>query len=376
MEACQPGHGASGRNTGFVVPSLNSGLGPKQVTALLGEDYGWRLMRLVARAGTAVADLISENQIECSPHWRGWLQPGHCNKAEHMLKARLPLLLEAGVKAEFLDRGEMLARTGLPSLHGGLNILTGGQINPLAYARGLARAVAAAGGRIFGDSPVTDIKRRGADWVVDTPAGNLVAHQIILTTNAMVGNLSPPLRSSIIPVRVFQIATQRLHDRYHDAILPAGAAVTDTRRHTFALRWSDDGRLVTGGLVSPAPDRQALARKTFVERLRRFVPDLPEIRAEYAWSGQIAATMDALPRMISIAPGLSGIIGCNGRGVALASALGVETGRLVSGRTDEAAFVLPVTPPRKIPFSRLSGLAPHLWLPWSNTLDRIDAAWR
>lgn len=376
IEAAQPGYGASGRNTGFVVPSLKSGLGPGDVISRLGEDYAWRLLRLVAQSGRTVSGLITENAIDCAADWRGWLQPGHSHAAEQGLKDRLSLLHESGVEAAFLSRDEMTVRTGLPTLHGGLDILSGGQINPLAYARGLAAAVETAGGRVFGDSPVESVQRCDADWSVNSSAGRIVAGQVILTTNAMVGNLCPPLRASIIPVRVFQIVTQPLSDRYRETILPSGAPVTDTRRHTFALRWSEDGRLVTGGLVSPAIDRLSLARKTFVERLRRFIPNLPDIRVEYAWSGQIAATMDALPRMISIAPGLTGVIGCNGRGVALTSALGTEVGKLVSGQVNEADFVLPVTPPRKIPFSRLAGLGPHLWLPWSNTLDRIDAAWR
>jgi glycine/D-amino acid oxidase-like deaminating enzyme len=93
---------------------------------------------------------------------------------------------------------------------------------------------------------------------------------------------------------------------------------------------------------------------------------------EYAWSGTIAGTPDFLPRMIKLAPNLYGAIGCNGRGVALTTALGREIAELCAGIQNEADFVLPITPPRTIPFSRLAGAAPHLWLPWSNLADAYE----
>ncbi len=181
------------------------------------------------------------------------------------------------------------------------------------------------------------------------------------------------MRDGIVPVRVFQVATQPLSDDIRRRVLPALAPVADTRRHTFALRWTEDGRLVTGGMAVPGPGRGTRAAAGFLRRIRAFVPDLPALRAEAVWTGTIAATLDALPRMVRIAPGLHGAIGCNGRGVALATSLGRDTAGLLSGRIAEADFVLPVTPPRPVPMTRLSGLGPHLWLPWSGLRDRLEA---
>lgn len=376
LDSRQPGFGASGRNTGFVVPSLKSSLGPADVVALIGADHADRLLRLVAGSGRCVFGLIERLRITCDATQNGWLQPAHSRAAEASLRARLPRLLEAGVDAEWLDREAMLARTGIAGLHGGIRVASGGQITPLAFARGLAAAATRGGVRLFGDSAVTRLDRVAQGWRLETGGGSVEAPRVLMTTNALIGDLLPALRASIIPARVFQIATQVMPDALRRSLLPDMAPVADTRRHTFALRWSPDGRLVTGGLVPPLPGRLALARRLFAARLRRLVPDLPPIRAEYVWSGVIAGTPDFLPRMMRLAPGLEAVIGCNGRGVALTTALGRELGPWLSGTIDDDAFVLPVTEARPIPLARLAGLGVHLALPWWTALDTLEARYR
>lgn len=376
LETRQPGYGASGRNTGFVVPSLKTSLGPDEVTRALGPDRAERLLRLVAGSGRAVFDLIARHGIKCDAVRNGWLQPAHSRSAEAMLRSRMPRLLAAGVDAEWLDREAMLKHTGLPVLHGGIKVVSGGQITPLAYARGLARAAQFAGVRLFGDSPVTHLEQVGEGWRVRTPGGEVRTSRVLMATNALIGGLLPELRASIIPARVFQIATQVMPDSVREAILPQMAPVADTRRHTFALRWSPDRRLVTGGMVPPLPGRMALARRLFAGRLRQLVPGLPEIRADYVWSGVIAGTLDFLPRMMRLRPGLDAAIGCNGRGVALTTALGREIGPWLAGKIADAELTLPLTPPRPIPFSRVSGLGPHLILPVWEARDAFEARFR
>lgn len=376
LESQQPGFGASGRNTGFVVPSLKTSLGPAEVAAALGADYASRLLKLVAGSGRTVFDLITRHDIDCGAIQNGWLQPAHSHAAETLLHGRMPRLLDAGVDAQWMDREEMMKRTGLPSLHGGIRVASGGQITPLAYAHGLASAANAAGVRVFGDSAVTSIEPDRQGWRLQTNGGEVRARRVLMTTNALIGDLLPILRSSIIPARVFQIATQPLPRSLRGTLLPDMAPVADTRRHTFALRWSPDGRLVTGGMVPPMPGRMDLARRLFARRLRRIVPDLPDIKVEYSWTGIIAGTLDFLPRMMRIKPGLDAVIGCNGRGVALTTALGREIGPWLAGQTADAELTLPLTAPRPIPFGRISGLGPHLILPVWKARDAFEARFR
>ena len=51
IEADEAGFGASGRNTGFVVPNLLTGLDPRVMKDTLGPDVGDRLCRMLGEAG-------------------------------------------------------------------------------------------------------------------------------------------------------------------------------------------------------------------------------------------------------------------------------------------------------------------------------------
>lgn len=371
LEAEEPGFGASGRNTGFVVPSLRTGLGPADVRALVGEA-GERLMRLVGASGDAVFDLVARHGIDCSAERTGWLQPAHTPAMLEILRQREADWQGLGRKVDILTAAETARKVGADHYPGALFDPTGGQLNPLAYARGLARAATAAGVTIHASTPVVGIDTGGARPLVRTARGNVVADRVLLTTNALVGDLCPEVATSIVPVRVFQIATQRLEGEAVANILPDRTPVADTRRHTLAVRWSPDNRLVTGGMVLPGSGRFERAKTVFLRRMERLYPALPPLRAEYVWTGVIAATLDSMPRFMHVRPNVDAAIGCNGRGVALTTALAERIAALYSGMIGEEEFPLPCIAPQRIGMHPLVRHGPTLWLPWSNLRDRLD----
>lgn len=373
LEADEVGFGASGRNTGFVVPSLKTSLGPSDVADKLGPDFGERLVRLVGESGNVVFDLIERLGIECSAEQNGWMQPAHTAAIARVLERRSAEWRERGRTVEILTAAETARKIGAAGYHGALYDPTGGQINPLAYARGLAQACLARGVALHNRSRVTAIERDGTNWRVVTADGRVKVSRVLLTTNALVGRLWPAMAESIIPVRVHQIATKRLSADIQARIVPDRSPVADTRRHTFAVRWSPDGRLVTGGLIMPGHGPLKRASRFFSKRLAGFFLELGVVEPDYVWSGVIAATTDSLPRFVALAPGLDAAIGCNGRGVALTTSLGREIAALYSGRIGAEAFTLPHEPPKPVPGRRLAAIGPHLWLPWSEWRDRREA---
>ena len=96
LEAHIPGWGASGRNTGFVVPSFVSALGPARVRALLGESAGRRLCELTGRSGDIVFELIRTHGIDCDAEQSGWLQPAHGPAFVDLLRRRQAEWAETG----------------------------------------------------------------------------------------------------------------------------------------------------------------------------------------------------------------------------------------------------------------------------------------
>jgi glycine/D-amino acid oxidase-like deaminating enzyme len=277
-----------------------------------------------------------------------------------------------GRNVEMLDRQATAARIGTDVYHGALLVPSGGQINPLAYARGLADACIAAGVKMFEGTKVLGFEPVNG-WRAQTPQGSIRADRVLLATNALVGNLVPEVNASIIPARVFQIATQPYNRATQEHILPTRTPVADTRRHTFAVRWSPDGRLMTGGIVMMGPRAMERAKQKFGRRLQTFFPEIPTPKADYSWTGTIAVTMDSYPRFMQVASNMDAVIGCNGRGVALTTALGQRLALHYAGK-DKDGFVLPHERPKAIPMRRFAELAPSFWLPLSEFWDARESA--
>ncbi|HEY0124274.1 MAG TPA: FAD-dependent oxidoreductase [Rhizobium sp.] len=372
IEASEPGFGASGRNTGFVVPTLKRALSPSNVVQKFGARRAEAFNSMIGGSGTHLFSLIRENGIECSAEQTGWLQPAHSRAALAACAAQANEWQERGFDVELIDSAETERQTGMKGYHGALRIGSGGQLNPLAYARGLACACIENGVRLFARSPVTGIVRDGDSWMVRTQSGQVRARQVVLTTNAMVGKLCANVDAAIIPTRSFQIATQRFSEEIQQRILPSRSPVADSRRHLFAARWSPDGRIVGGGLVYPGPFRMQRTRTRFESRFAHFLPELGPIRAEYAWTGTVAVTLDSLPRLFNLSPGLWAPIGCNGRGVALTAAFGRELANFLSGQVPADDFVVPVTKPEPIPMRTFAALGPYFWLPYSEFRDKRE----
>lgn len=372
VDAEEPGFGASGRNTGFVVPALRAKLGSDEVARRLGAERAARLVDLVDRSGETLFDLVRQRAIACAAEPTGWLQPVHSEAMARLIEARAGEAAGRGRPVRYLSATETAERTGTRGYRGALFDASGGQLNPLAYARGLTRTCLDRGVRVAVRSRVSAVTREGRGWRLATKGGSILADRVVLATNGMVGSLMPDLAASIVPVVIHQIATDPLGANAGD-ILPGRSPLSDTRRHTFAVRRSPDDRLVTGGIVPVGPGAFARAARRFTRRLTAFFPASARFRAAYVWRGVIAQTIDSLPRLYNLGPGLDAVIGCNGRGVALTTALGRETARLLSGEIGPGDFPLPVVATAPIPGHGLARLGPSLWLPWSSLRDWIDA---
>lgn len=373
LEAGEVAFGASGRNTGFVVPSLKTHIRPPDVARIIGPDRAERLFDLVGRSGSIVFDLVDRLALDCSAERSGWMMPAHAQALMPVFERSQADWRSRGRMVEILSSAETARAVGTQGYHGALFDRTGGQINPLAFAREVARRLVAKGGRFHTQTAVTALERRDGRWHAQTAHGVAIAERVLLTTNALIGRLVPSVSDSMVPVHVHQIATQKLPAEARASILPDRSCCADTRRHTFAVRWSPDGRLQTGGLVLPGLAELPRAARFFARRLERFFPQLGSLRAEHVWEGHIAVTTDSLPRFLSVAPGLDAAFACNGRGVALTTAMAAEWAALLAGQVREADFILPKLAPQAIAGRRFAGLAPSMWLPWSALRDRLEA---
>ncbi|MBZ9845923.1 MULTISPECIES: NAD(P)/FAD-dependent oxidoreductase [unclassified Mesorhizobium] len=362
--------GATGRNAGFVVPNFAK-LDPDSILAYLGPKRGERLIDFAASSADLVFGLIRQHRIDCDAVQNGWIQPAHSPAALEKVKSRAGQWSRRGRPAVTLDRREVEALTGARGYFGGWMDHSGGVLNPVAYARGLADAAGSAGARIFERTRVTSVDRRADGWALKTPTGTVRAARVLIATNAYGGSLNPSLERTYFPLKVFQIATRPLPRDIRARLLPGGQGVGDTRRNLFTFRFDADNRLISGGMHILGAGADTRVPQTIWRRLSTHLdlPDLPPLA--YGWSGIAAVEPDFLPHLLDLGPGLIAGRACNGRGIAMTTAMGKVLADWGAG-TDARDLQLPFAPPARIPFHALLRHAPKMLLGWSMLRDRMD----
>lgn len=378
VEAHRIGWGASGRNAGFVVPNFAK-VDPDGVRARLGQK-GSALIAMAAGSADLVFDLIRRHRIDCDAAQTGWIQPSHSDAAFAKARDRVRQWAELGCPVQALTAAEVTRMTGVAGWRGGWIDRSGGVLNPVGYARGLARAAVGsvgsvgsggAGVQIHETTPVTSLHQRGADWQASTPAGQITARRVVLATNAHAGPLWPGLARNFFPLRVFQVATQPLPATIRQRLLPEGQCVSDSRRNLFTFRFDAQNRLISGGMHAVAWGAETRVPHTIHRRLAQHLdlPDMPPLA--YQWSGTAAVMPDFLPRVIELASGLIAGFACNGRGIALSTAMGRELGYWAAGKPADA-LALPNHAMAEIPMHALSRFAPNALLPISMLRDHLE----
>jgi len=371
LEAHQIAFGATGRNAGFVVPNFAK-VDPDGIRAALGAAKGNQLVQMAATSADLVFDLIQRHAIACDAQRSGWIQPSHSETALARAKDRVRQWAAEGRPVEFLTAAAVQSLTGAQGWLGGWIDHSGGVLNPVGYARGLAHAAEAAGAQLHESSRVTSLTPTPQGWQARTDAATIHAARVVNATNAYADNLIPGLAQSFFPLKVFQIATEPLPRSVRERLLPGGQCVSDSRRNLFTFRFDAANRLITGGMHILGLGADARVPKTIHRRMAQMLdlPDLPPL--QYAWSGLAAVMPSFLPRLIAPAPNLIAGIACNGRGIAMTTAMGRELALWAAGTPPEA-LAIPASPPAPIPLHALMRHAPNALLPISQWRDRHES---
>ena len=354
LETAEPGWGASGRNGGQVIPGLKHD--PDQLVAMYGSENGEHLAGVAGGAAETVFALVARHEIDCDARRCGWIQPAFSSRDVGVVERRAEQWQRRGAPVEVIDEDAVRRLVGSPLYHGGLIDRRGGSVQPLSYARGLARAAQKAGALICGGSRVTALERAGVKWKVTTEHGPAVSSErVLLATNGYTDALWPRLRRTIIAANSFQVATARLSDRLRRSVLPEGHVASDTRKLLLYYRCDHHNRLIMGGRGTFREPIGPMAYRHLERVIGLVFPQLKGVRCEYYWSGRVALTRDHVPHIHQPAPGLTIFLGYNGRGIAMATTLGTLVAKNLLAPADHP-LPLPITDIRPIPAHSLHRL--------------------
>jgi Glycine/D-amino acid oxidases (deaminating) len=352
IEADTPGSGALGASAGIIAPQLVRTT-PNKVLQRLGRDLGSSWLTLVGESGGHLFNLIRSLDIDCDARPFGFIAPARGATAQ----ARLTQVLEEWrpfrQDLSVLDAEATVAATGCKGYGAAVLDASGGGVNPLKLATGLAFRSVEAGTALFLHSPARALERVGARWRLHAGTGYVDADQIVLCANGGNQSLHPALDATVLPMRVHELATTPVSSSLREAVLPGGQSLTDLELDIFSIRFAEGERMVTFYPVAEG-STQATVERAVNARLEGMLQAYEPVEIEFLWEGVAWMNSSLLPRIVRLDDGLLAVQACNGRGIATNAIVGREIARMLlsNGRYLPALALEKPNRIARVPFMR------------------------
>jgi len=334
LEAQGIGHGASGRNGGFVFGGFS------RDAADLVRDLGLPAAReLHALSRDAVALIrrrIVDHGIDCDrveggALWLNWFRGSA--RAERALREQARWLREElGVTWDEVPPDQVRAWLDSERYGGGLMERDAFHFHPLKYALGLAALIQAEGGMVHERSGVQSIDRLPAGGFEIRVAGgaSLRAAQLVVAGGGYLQGLMPALTGVRLPIATYVMATEPLPPGLAPIRTPA--ALYDNRFAFDYYRLLPDRRLLWGGRISILERDPARIAALLRADLLKVYPQLANLRIEHAWSGLMSYARHKMPQIGELSPGLWFAQAFGGHGVAPTTVAGELLADAIQGR--------------------------------------------
>ncbi|WP_425073283.1 NAD(P)/FAD-dependent oxidoreductase [Sagittula sp. S175] len=373
LEAQEAGFGGSGRNAGHCTPTF-SYYSLDELRRLLGAERAGRLIARQTAGADMAAAFIRDYQIPCEWKQNGYFQGALTPSRMDRLRKKAESYAAVGCPSGVVDAAEAARLTGSTRFHGGWLLTSGGHLNPLSYARGLARAVLQEGAQLFTRSRVARVERQGDRWHVRTDGGTVVADKVIMATGAYTDGGWKGLDKTFRIKKVILAATSPLPEEVRAQVLPFDGTMHDGRGDIFVYKYNREGRIVASMFPMGRRGRDlGYTRQMLMDRLRWLHPQVPEqTQWDYYWMGELDMQRHTIPRLYALGPGALACTGLSGRGVPTGTMLGGVLADWAEG-TPDADLALPVERLKSAP--PYMSFAPAMMLRWYGIQDNF-AAWR
>lgn len=360
LEAETIGHGASGRNGGFVFGGFS--LDNAELVRQLGPDEARRLYRLTLDAVERIRGRIARHAIDCDATYSGVLLADWFRN-ERPLRALQRFMHEQfGVEWRWLPREETRSLLRTERYHAALHEPNAFHFHPLKYAQGLARVLRDGGVRLHEGTRVDAIERQGAGWRLRAGGAEVRCREVVVACGGYIGRLHPPLARAVLPIATYVMTTEPLGDRLREA-MRTDAAVYDTRFAFDYYRPLPDTRLLWGGRISVRDLAPAQVARLLTRDLLRVYPQLEGVKVEHAWSGLMSYARHKMPQIGRLPEGPWYAMGFGGHGVGPTTLAGeVLAQALASGAPVPAGFSRYGLPPTMGPLGLAAAQLTYWWL--------------
>lgn len=293
LEGATIGHAASGRNGGFVDPSLTHGLSngverwPDEVR---------ELNRLGDENFAGMRDDIKRHGIDCDWREEGILNFARTEWEAEWLREGAEEAAKYGQHVEFYDRDRVGEVTASPAFIAALRVEEQATVDPYRLAVGLFDACRELGVEVYEHSVVKRVANGGDAVRIQTADGEVRAARVALATNVYPA-LLPRLKFATVPVYDYVLATEPLSDAQLKAIgWTGGEGCADAGNQFHYFRKTDDNRILWGGydaiyhFGSRRSEALTQREETFAKLERNFFETYPQLKGvefTHQWGGMI-----------------------------------------------------------------------------------------
>jgi gamma-glutamylputrescine oxidase len=334
LEAQRIGWGASGRNGGQVIVGFGSD-GEAVIERQFGRDDALRAWEISVDGMQLLQQRIARYRIACD--WQaGYLSLAtKPRKSDELRRWMDHVQSEYDYPLQWIPTGAVRQWVDSARFHSAVFDAGSGHLHPLKYCLGLGAAAAAAGVRMFENSPVFTVDR-GNKAVVKTAQGECACDFVVLAGNVYLGEygdeVAPEVSSRIMPVGTYMIATEPMAQARARALMPQRCAASDTNFILDYFRLTADHRLLFGG----GDSYTGTTPRNLVAHIRRSMlavfPQLEDLSVVHAWGGFVDITMNMAPHFGRLGPNIYFVQGFSGHGVALAGMAGLLVAEAIAGQ--------------------------------------------
>ncbi len=332
------GWGASSRNGGMATPGLKQNI--MVIHREYGQDFAHEFWRASIDAIDILEQIVTEEKIDCN-----WYRSGHVSLAwkeshfDKLVQYGEWVSKTLGHQQKIIPRGELQDEIGSELYFGGLSDEISGGIQPAKYVFGLAQAVTEQGVLLYENTPVESVRKNGSVFKVSTTKGTIDAHEVIIATNGYTDRMVRELRPKVFPVGSYIIVTEPLPEELQKKLSPKRRMYYDSKNFLNYFRLTHDGRMLWGGRNNLSTN---LDLNESAERLKKQLytvfPELSSVPITHTWTGKLGITFDLMPHIGKTKEGIHYAFGYGGHGLSIATYLGTEVGKLLTGEKDRSPF--------------------------------------
>ncbi len=377
LEAGHIGWGASGRNGGFACIGSH-----KLSYTTMIKRYGLNATKDFYSAMRDSVELVADNatrhNIDIGKHGSGEVTLAHLpNRLEELYKDQEFSKATFGEDSKLLSV-EDLKEQGLhgPHFHGGLKRPTGFGIQPLNYARGLARAAHKAGAKLFPRSKLIRWEQQGGKHILYTDEGRLSAKQVIVATNGYTPeDVSTYHAGRILPAMSNIIVTRPLSDdELQEQGWTTSTMACDSRQLLNYFRLLPNKRFLFGGRGGTDSSNGSAAdyRQHITQTFHHLFPAWAKAEITHFWRGHVCLSYDRVPYVGPLDDNKTvwTALAYHGNGVAMGSWSGRTLARMMQNKT--ANTKVPAVITRRLAKFPLPMFRPYylkgayLWYGWQD----------